>query len=430
MKNITISTSSALKSIPRELINAVEEEVQRGYSTLINGTGLGNDFLGWMRLPMSFTNEQLSVIMNDATRIKRISDVVVVIGIGGSYLGTRAVIEAVSADKRFSKKPTILYAGHNLNPVYLNNLIAQLDKVDYSIVVISKSGTTTEPAIAFRILREHLQNKYGKTEAANRIIAITDAKRGTLRKLSIDNGYTTYSIPDDVGGRFSVLSPVGLVPLAIAGIDIQSLLKGAASMAEICLDKESFFNSSAYNYVLTRNVLYAAGYDIELMVNYLDHLNYLSEWWKQLYGESEGKDGKGIFPASVSFTTDLHSLGQFIQGGTKKLFETVIQVQTTRKDVIIPKLDDDVDNLNYIAGKSVNSVNKIAQKATTMAHVSGKVPNISIKVPQITEESIGQLIYLFEFACGVSGYTINVNPFDQPDVEAYKKNMFKLLGKE
>ena len=426
MKNISINTKQALKHIPTPLVEAVSEQVYNGYKTLIRRNGPGNDFLGWMDLPVNPDKKLLERIKNDVNEQKKKSDIIVVIGIGGSYLGARAVTEALN----FSRKPSfpeIAFAGNNLNALDLSLLMDKLDKRNYSIVVISKSGTTTEPAIAFRILRQHLIKKYGENEAANRIIAITDKSRGTLKNLSDMCGYPTYIIPDDVGGRFSVLTPVGLLPIALAGYDIEKILEGAGAIAEMCLDENQAIYSPAYQYAIARNVLYAAGFDIEILVNYLDNLNYVSEWWKQLYGESEGKDGKGLFPASVSNTTDLHSLGQFIQGGTRKLFETVLQVDRVKYDITVPEIDGDIDNLNYVAGKSLHQINKIAQKATTSAHLEGGVPNITIAIPQISEYSLGQLIYMFEFACGISGYTIEVNPFDQPDVENYKSKMKKLL---
>ena len=426
MKNISINTKQALKHIPTPLVEAVSEQVYNGYKTLIRRNGPGNDFLGWMDLPVNPDKKLLERIKNDVNEQKKKSDIIVVIGIGGSYLGARAVTEALN----FSRKPSfpeIAFAGNNLNALDLSLLMDKLDKRNYSIVVISKSGTTTEPAIAFRILRQHLIKKYGENEAANRIIAITDKSRGTLKNLSDMCGYPTYIIPDVVGGRFSVLTPVGLLPIALAGYDIEKILEGAGAIAEMCLDENQAIYSPAYQYAIARNVLYAAGFDIEILVNYLDNLNYVSEWWKQLYGESEGKDGKGLFPASVSNTTDLHSLGQFIQGGTRKLFETVLQVDRVKYDITVPEIDGDIDNLNYVAGKSLHQINKIAQKATTSAHLEGGVPNITIAIPQISEYSLGQLIYMFEFACGISGYTIEVNPFDQPDVENYKSKMKKLL---
>ena len=426
MKNVSINNKQALKHIPTPLVEAVSEQVYNGYKTLIRRNGPGNDFLGWMDLPVNPDKELLERIKNDVNEQKKKSDIIVVIGIGGSYLGARAVTEALN----FSRKPSfpeIAFAGNNLNALDLSLLMEKLDRRNYSIVVISKSGTTTEPAIAFRILRQHLIKKYGENEAANRIIAITDKSRGTLKNLSDMCGYPTYIIPDDVGGRFSVLTPVGLLPIALAGYDIEKILEGAGVIAEMCLDENQAIYSPAYQYAVARNVLYAAGFDLEILVNYLDNLNYVSEWWKQLYGESEGKDGKGLFPASVSNTTDLHSLGQFIQGGTRKLFETVLQVDRVKYDITVPEIDGDIDNLNYVAGKSLHQINKIAQKATTSAHLEGGVPNITIAIPQISEYSLGQLIYMFEFACGISGYTIEVNPFDQPDVENYKSKMKKLL---
>ena len=429
MKPISINTQFTKNSFPYQLSDAVDVETQKAYHTLTTQSGEGSDFLGWINLPSEIDNNLLSHINEDVKRLKAKADVIIIIGIGGSYLGARAVIEALNPIKKNHSYPEIIFSGNNLNGLTMNNLLIQLSKCDYALVVISKSGTTTEPAIAFRILSQHLVKKYGAKEAASRTIAITDKTKGTLKNISDMNHYSEYVVPDNIGGRYSVLTPVGLVPIALGGFDINKLILGAKDMSLTCNDKDNFTKSLAYKYALTRNILYAIGYNIEILVNYLDHLNYLSEWWKQLYGESEGKEEKGLFPASVSFTTDLHSLGQFIQGGSKILFETVLHVDKISKDVTVPFIDGDIDGLNYLAGKTMHGVNKVAEQATISSHFDGKIPNIIIKIPKINEYYLGQLIYMFEFACGISGYVINVNPFNQPDVEGYKKNMFRLLGK-
>jgi glucose-6-phosphate isomerase len=400
---------------------------------LLNKTGKGNDFLGWVDLPLKSDREIFSRIESDVERLRKISEIFVVTGIGGSYLGARAVIEALGhsfydllEERKF---PYVVYAGHHLSEDYIAELLEILDKKNYSLAVISKSGTTTEPAIAFRILKNHLEKKYGKAGARERIIAITDKQRGALKGLSDKEGYPTYVVPDDVGGRYSVLTPVGLLPIAMAGFDIRKLVQGAADMEAFCRSARTIGENPVMAYVAARNALYRSGRNVEILVNYLPNLVYLTEWWKQLYGESEGKEGKGIFPAGVSFTTDLHSMGQYIQDGMRIIFETVISVENNKKEVAIPLAEDDADGLNYLAGKRIGYVNHMAEKGTVMAHVDGGVPNIRIVVPEISEYVMGQLIYFFELACGLSGYLLGVNPFDQPGVEAYKKNMFELLGK-
>ncbi len=433
MNQIKIDLSNLTNFISEEQIHSLQSEIDRHYPTLFNKTGKGNDFLGWVDLPSQFDKELFKKIENDVERLRENSELFVVIGIGGSYLGARAVIEALGHqfyDLLEEKKyPYIIYAGHQLSEDYMAELLEILEKKDYSLAVISKSGTTTEPAIAFRILKNHIEKKYGREGAKQRIIAITDKQRGALKNLADREGYPTYVVPDDVGGRYSVLTPVGLLPIAMAGFDIRKLLQGAADMETHCRNATTIAENPVITYVAARNALYRSGKQVEILVNYLPNLFYLTEWWKQLYGESEGKEGKGIFPAGVGFTTDLHSMGQYIQDGLRIIFETVISVENSNHRVEIPLADDDADGLNYLAGKRIGYVNHMAEKGTVMAHIDGGVPNIRIVVPEINEYVLGQLIYFFELACGLSGYLLGVNPFDQPGVEAYKKNMFALLGK-
>lgn len=433
MNHIKIDLAYIVNFISEETINGFQKEIDIHYPALLNKTGKGNDFLGWVDLPLKSDREIFSRIESDVERLRKISEIFVVTGIGGSYLGARAVIEALGhsfydllEERKF---PYVVYAGHHLSEDYTAELLEILDKKNYSLAVISKSGTTTEPAIAFRILKNHLEKKYGKAGARERIIAITDKQRGALKGLSDKEGYPTYVVPDDVGGRYSVLTPVGLLPIAMAGFDIRKLVQGAADMEAFCRSARTIGENPVMAYVAARNALYRSGRNVEILVNYLPNLVYLTEWWKQLYGESEGKEGKGIFPAGVSFTTDLHSMGQYIQDGMRIIFETVISVENNKKEVAIPLAEDDADGLNYLAGKRIGYVNHMAEKGTVMAHVDGGVPNIRIVVPEISEYVMGQLIYFFELACGLSGYLLGVNPFDQPGVEAYKKNMFELLGK-
>jgi len=409
----------------------LESRVSEVYETIFNKTGAGNDFLGWVNLPSEIDESLLADIEKTAADLRKKSDLFVVIGIGGSYLGARAVIEALQNHfaPLTSEKPLIVYAGHNMSEDYLHDLMAILDKKDYSLAVISKSGTTTEPAIAFRILKQHIINKYGEQEAASRIIAITDKARGALKQLANVKGYKTYIVPDDVGGRFSVLTPVGLLPIAMAGIDIRALVKGAVEMEKQCKACPTLDNPVT-QYAVVRQALYAQGLTNEIMVNYEPRLVYFSEWWKQLYGESHGKQHKGIFPASVTFSTDLHSMGQYIQDGLRNLFETVISVENSNHELRIPMENEDLDQLNYIAGKRISEVNHKAELGTVLAHEDGGVPNLRIVIPEVSEKVLGELIYFFEMACAVSGYMLDVNPFDQPGVEAYKKNMFALLGKK
>ena len=417
--------------LDKKLKSNLESRVSEVYETIFNKTGAGNDFLGWVNLPSEIDESLLADIEKTAADLRKKSDLFVVIGIGGSYLGARAVIEALQNHfaPLTSEKPLIVYAGHNMSEDYLHDLMAILDKKDYSLAVISKSGTTTEPAIAFRILKQHIINKYGEQEAASRIIAITDKARGALKQLANVKGYKTYIVPDDVGGRFSVLTPVGLLPIAMAGINIRALVKGAVEMEKQCKAYPTLENPVT-QYAVVRQALYAQGLTNEIMVNYEPRLVYFSEWWKQLYGESHGKQHKGIFPASVTFSTDLHSMGQYIQDGLRNLFETVISVENSNHELRIPMENEDLDQLNYIAGKRISEVNHKAELGTVLAHEDGGVPNLRIVIPEVSAKVLGELIYFFEMACAVSGYMLDVNPFDQPGVEAYKKNMFALLGKK
>ena len=417
--------------LDKNLKNNLESRVSEVYETIFNKTGAGNDFLGWVNLPSEIDENLLADIEKTAADLRKKSDIFVVIGIGGSYLGARAVIEALQ--NHFApltdEKPLIVYAGHNMSEDYLHDLMAILDKKDYSLAVISKSGTTTEPAIAFRILKQHIIKKYGEEEASSRIVAITDKARGALKQLANVKGYKTYIVPDDVGGRFSVLTPVGLLPIAMAGIDIRALVKGAVEMEKQCKENQTVANPVS-QYAIVRQALYAQGKTNEIMVNYEPRLVYFSEWWKQLYGESHGKQHKGVFPASVTFSTDLHSMGQYIQDGLRNLIETVISVENSNHELRIPMENEDLDQLNYIAGKRISEVNHKAELGTVLAHEDGGVPNLRIVIPEVSEKVLGELIYFFEMACAVSGYLLDVNPFDQPGVEAYKKNMFALLGKK
>jgi glucose-6-phosphate isomerase len=430
-ENISINLNGVSGFVSYEEIIALAQLSLRHLEAIHSGTGTGNNFLGWVRLPEEILS-QIDRITKVAKHIRSVSDTTIVIGIGGSYLGARAVIEALSHSfPHFTgiKKHEILYAGHNISEDYMTELIEILENKNYSIIVISKSGTTTEPAIAFRLLKDHIEKKYGKSVAADRIIAITDAKKGALRSLSELNGYETFVIPDDIGGRYSVLSPVGLLPIAIAGIDIQTILKGARSIAELTRDNKNSTTNPALIYAATRNLILQTGRSVEILAGFNPKLHYFSEWWKQLFGESEGKDGKGIFPASVDFTTDLHSLGQYIQDGQRILFETVLSIKSSDKILHIPAETEDSDQLNFLAGRRLSEVNACAESGTILAHNDGGVPVISITIPQLDEYYIGQLIFFFEMACAISGYILDVNPFDQPGVEAYKKNMFALLNK-
>lgn len=408
-------------------IESYDQKALEAFDTLINKSGEGNDFLGWIDRPVDYDKDEFERIKKAASKIRENSDVLVSIGIGGSYLGIKAV--EVACDSYFnSKRDTeIIYAGHQLSGQYLVELLDYLKDKDYSLNVISKSGTTTEPAIAFRILKEALEEKYGKEEAKNRIFATTDKEKGALKELSSAEGYESFIVPDDIGGRFSVISAVGLLPLAVAGIDIDEFMAGFAAGREKYTVNS--LENDAIKYAAVRNMLHGNGKDIEVLLSYEPKLSYIAEWWKQLYGESEGKDGKGIFPASVSNTTDLHSMGQMIQDGKRNLFETVIEVENVEKDITIKEDEKNLDGLNFLAGKTMSYVNKQAMEGTTMAHVEGGVPNIRIKIDEINERNLAELFYFFEIGVGVSGYMLGVNPFNQPGVEAYKTAMFKLLGK-
>ncbi len=410
-----------------ENIDKYEERALAAFDTLMGRNGEGNDFLGWIDRPVDYDKDEFERIKKAATRIRENSDVLVSIGIGGSYLGIKAVDVACDSYFNSERKTNIIYAGHQLSGEYLVELLDYLKDKDYSLNVISKSGTTTEPAIAFRVLKEALEEKYGKEEAKNRIFATTDKAKGALKELANAEGYESFIVPDDIGGRFSVISAVGLLPLAVAGINIDEFMAGFADGREKYTNKS--MENDAIKYAAVRNMLHEDGKDIEILLNYEPKLKYVAEWWKQLYGESEGKDGKGLFPASVSNTTDLHSMGQMIQDGVRNIFETVIEVENPSKDLTIKEDDQNLDGLNFLAGKTMSYINKQAMEGTTMAHVEGGVPNIRIKLEKINERKLAELFYFFEIAVGVSGYMLGVNPFNQPGVEAYKKAMFKLLGK-
>ncbi|MDD2799663.1 MAG: glucose-6-phosphate isomerase [Bacteroidales bacterium] len=433
MGNISLNISKAFGFVSEEKVAAYESQVKACNEMLHNGSGKGNDFLGWLNLPSSITDAELSDIEETAHSLRSRCEIVVVIGIGGSYLGAKAVIDAFSNSfdwlQRDRINPVVVYAGQNIGEDYLYELTELLKDKQFGIINISKSGTTTEPALAFRILKKQLEDGVGKAEAKNRIVAITDESRGALRTLANQEGYKTFVIPDNVGGRYSVLTPVGLLPIAVAGIDIRQLVAGAVTMEAICGLDTPFAENPAAQYAAVRNELYKTGKKIEIMVNYHPKLHFVSEWWKQLYGESEGKENKGIFVAAVDFTTDLHSMGQMVQEGERTIFETVISVQSPNRRVDVPHDAADLDGLNFLVGKRVDEVNKMAELGTQIAHIDGGVPNLKIELPSLDEFYLGQLFYFFEKACGISGYILGVNPFDQPGVEAYKKNMFALLEK-
>jgi glucose-6-phosphate isomerase len=421
-EKIQVISKYALEGLESQALN---DQAIAAKQTLESGNGAGNDFLGWLHLPSSIDEQQLQEIEKCAAVLREECEYVITIGIGGSYLGAKAIIEALSdhfAAYKAGNGPKVLFAGNNIGEDYLYDLMDLVKGHKFGIIVISKSGTTTEPAIAFRLFKEMLEQQEGKAFAQRNIVAVTDARRGALRNLATQEGYATFVIPDNVGGRFSVLTPVGLLPIAVAGFDIRALVAGAVEM-------EQNGDEQVMNYAIARNALYQNGKKIEILVNFTPRLHFLAEWWKQLYGESEGKQHKGIFPASVDFTTDLHSMGQWIQDGERTIFETVVSVGDQQHEVIIPTDEADLDGLNYIAGKNVDYVNKMAELGTRLAHIDGGVPNLLITIPAVTERYMGQLIYFFEKACGVSGYMLGVNPFDQPGVEAYKKNMFALLEK-
>lgn len=433
MENIKLCIEKTLDFISKEKLASYESNVKACMETLEKGTGLGNDFLGWLHLPSSITQEHLNDLKATAQVLRENCEVVIVAGIGGSYLGARAVIEAMSnsflwLQEKKTGQPTILFAGHNIGEDYLYELTEFLKDKKFGVINISKSGTTTETALAFRLLKKQCEEQRGKEMARKVIVAVTDAKKGAARVTADKEGYKSFIIPDNVGGRFSVLTPVGLLPIAVAGIDIDQLVAGARKMEEVCA-AESLTENPAALYAATRNELYRNGKKIEILVNFQPKLHYFMEWWKQLYGESEGKDGKGIYPSSVDFSTDLHSMGQWIQEGERTIFETVVSVETPNHELHVPSDEENLDGLNFLAGKRVDEVNKMAELGTQLAHVDGGVPNMRISVPALNEYYLGQLIYFFEKACGISGYLLEVNPFNQPGVEAYKKNMFALLNK-
>lgn len=413
-------------------LEALLPEIQTAKNHLLKGDAAGNDFLGWVNLPAEVDAAMLDRLKTDVERLAQCSRLMVVVGIGGSYLGARMVIEALQSEFASmvrTEKPYVVYAGHTLGEDYYSQLLALLDREDYSVCVISKSGTTTEPAVAFRIVKAHLEGKYGKAEAAKRIVAITDARRGALHDIAVQEGYPTYVIPDNVGGRYSVLTPVGLLPIAMAGYDIDRLLEGAHDMMDICHGNNTLQENPALMYAAVRNALYRRGVKVEMLVSCQPNLRYLAEWWKQLYGESEGKEHKGLLPHSLSITTDLHSMGQYVQEGERLMMETMLRVRQPNATVPVPVDERNLDGINYLTCKTLTEINDCAAEGTIQAHVDGGVPVVEVSVDKIDEYTIGQLIYFFEFACGVSGYTLGVNPFDQPGVEAYKRNMFHLLGK-
>ena len=434
MEKVTFDYSKAASFISEEEVSYMSKLVADAKDLLVSREGAGNDFLGWIDLPVDYDKEEFARIQKAAQKIQSDSEVLIVIGIGGSYLGARAAIEFLrhgfynNVPKEIRKTPEIYYAGNSISGTYLKGLLDVVGDRDFSVNIISKSGTTTEPAIAFRIFKEKLEKKYGKEEAAKRIYATTDKAKGALKNLATEEGYETFVVPDDVGGRFSVLTAVGLLPIAVSGADITKLMEGAAEGRKLALEQK-FEENDALQYAAIRNILLRKGKAVEVLANYEPSLHYVSEWWKQLYGESEGKDQKGIFPASVDLTTDLHSMGQFIQDGSRIMFETVLNVETSREQVVIEEEPVDLDGLNYLAGKDMDFVNKSAMNGTILAHTDGNVPNLMVKLPKQDEFYLGELFYFFEFACGVSGYLLGVNPFNQPGVESYKKNMFALLGK-
>ena len=434
MSKVTFDYSKAASFIGAHEVDFMKKTVCDARDVLVSKTGAGNDFLGWIDLPVDYDKEEFARIKKAAAKIQSDSEVLLVIGIGGSYLGARAAIEFLrhsfynSVSKEIRKTPEIYFVGNSISSTYIKHLIDVIGDRDFSINMISKSGTTTEPAIAFRVFKEMMEKKYGKEEAAKRIYATTDRAKGSLKGLATEEGYESFVVPDDVGGRFSVLTAVGLLPIAVSGADIDKLMEGAAEGRRLALETE-YEKNDALLYAAIRNILLRKGKSVEILANYEPSVHYVSEWWKQLYGESEGKDQKGIFPASVDLTTDLHSMGQFIQDGARIMFETVINIEKSREEIIINEEPVDLDGLNYLAGKSVDFVNKSAMNGTILAHTDGQVPNLMVNVPEVNEYYLGELFYFFEFACGVSGYLLGVNPFNQPGVESYKKNMFALLGK-
>ena len=429
MKNVKLDIAKTGIEISAD----IEAKAQAANTLLHSGKGAGNDFLGWVKLPSSISDAEIAAIEKEAAKLRSKADVIICIGIGGSYLGAKAVLEAMSDPFKLlhkeQKDPTVSFAGQNISEDYTAEMLAAVKEHSIAAIVISKSGTTTEPAIAFRLIKAEIEKRYGKKEASERIVAITDKARGALKTLATQEGYPTFVIPDDVGGRFSVLTPVGLLPLAAAGVDIAALVHGAQEMEKATADGVPFKENPAAIYAAVRNILYADGKKIEILGSYEPKLQYINEWWKQLYGESEGKQGKGIFPASVTLTADLHSMGQYIQDGERTLFETIISVAKPAAKIVIEADSENLDGLNFLAGKRISEVNRMAELGVQLAHVDGGVPNIRIEIPEISAGVIGGLLYFFEKACGISGYMLGVNPFDQPGVEAYKKNMFALLDK-
>ncbi len=431
---VTFDYGKAAAFVSENEVESMKKLTLDAKELLLSRTGAGNDFLGWIDLPEEYDKEEFARIKKAAAKIQSDSEVLLVIGIGGSYLGARAAIEFLRhsfynmVDKSIRKTPEIYFVGNSISSTYIKHLMDVIGDRDFSINMISKSGTTTEPAIAFRVFKEMMEKKYGKEEAAKRIYATTDKARGSLKSLATEEGYETFVVPDDVGGRFSVLTAVGLLPIAVSGADIDKLMEGAQAGRKQALEAD-FADNDALQYAALRNILLRKGKTVEILANYEPAVHFVSEWWKQLYGESEGKDQKGIFPASVDLTTDLHSMGQFIQDGARIMFETVINVENSREEILIGEEAVDLDGLNYLAGKNVDFVNKSAMNGTILAHTDGQVPNLMIHIPEVSEYCLGQLFYFFEFACGVSGYLLGVNPFNQPGVESYKKNMFALLGK-
>lgn len=433
MNKLTFDYSKAMGFFKQHEVDFMEKQTSFAAEYLEGKEGPGNDFLGWMDLPVNYDKDEFERIKKAADKVRGNSEVLIVIGIGGSYLGAKAAIEFLqgtffnSMSKEERKAPEIYFAGTNMSGTYLTELMKQIGDRDFSVNVISKSGTTTEPAIAFRIFKKKLEDKYGKDGAKERIFATTDKARGALKQLADGEGYETFVVPDDVGGRFTVLTPVGLLPIACSGVDIDELMKGAADAREAY--KAPFAENDCYKYAAVRNILHRKGRDIEMLINYEPRLHYIAEWWKQLYGESEGKDGKGLFPASGDFSTDLHSLGQYVQDGKRIMFETLINIETPQYDITLGSDEGNLDGLNYLSGKTMDYVNKQAAEGTILAHADGGVPTLKIDIPEATPYHLGYMFYFFEKACGVSGYLLAVNPFDQPGVEAYKKNMFALLEK-
>ncbi|WP_204254687.1 MULTISPECIES: glucose-6-phosphate isomerase [unclassified Staphylococcus] len=429
MTHIQLDYGKTLEFFGKHELEQQKDIVKSIHKTIHEGTGAGSDFLGWIDLPVDYDKEEFSRILEAAKRVKAHSDVFVVIGIGGSYLGARAAIEMLTPAFRNSDEyPEIVFVGNHLSSTYTQELIQYLDGKDFSVNVISKSGTTTEPAVAFRLFKQLVEDKYGKEEAKKRIFATTDKEKGALKQLATNEGYETFVVPDDVGGRYSVLTAVGLLPIAVAGIDIEAMMQGAAKAREE-LSSDNLDENIAYQYATIRNILYSKGYTTEMLINFEPSMQYFNEWWKQLFGESEGKDYKGIYPSSANYTTDLHSLGQYVQEGRRFLFETVVKVNNPKHNITIEEDSDDLDGLNYLAGKTIDEVNTKAFEGTLLAHTDGGVPNVVVNIPKLDEETFGYVVYFFDLACAMSGYQLGVNPFNQPGVEAYKQNMFALLGK-